>query len=73
MGKNMDSRNNNHTYVDINEPTYPVRLCGFTFKELVALRADLYEAAIFKTWNSEYSAKARQRLRRILQLTEEEE
>lgn len=48
-----------------------LRLCGFTFRELVALRADLYEAAILKTWDGEYSGKARQCLRRILQLTEE--
>lgn len=65
--KNTNNKNSNN-FTDIN--IVPLRLCGFTFRELVKLRADLCEAAILETWDGKYSGRARQRLRKILQLTE---
>ena len=46
-------------------------LYGFTYEELVNLRADLVEAFIFKNYTDNYDGEIRKRLRRCLGLSDE--
>lgn len=54
----------------LTDPNQPYNLCGFSFQELVDLRADLVEAFVFNNWTDKYEGEQRIKLRKCLGLSD---